>query len=348
MRIVRKVSTPVLAWVAALSTWALIVQGAVVRATGSGAGCGSHWPTCNGAIVPLSPTAETLVEFSHRLLSLLILAFGAWLLVRAFRGRKANPGLWVFSLAAFIFLLTEALLGAATVLFGLTGDNATVARGLMVSAHLVNSLLLVGALTGAVVYAKEGRGLWPLRVREQGLLSTVLGVGIVGMLVLMFSGGIAAMGDTMFPAESLREGLVQDFHPEAHLLIRLRILHPLIAITVGIYLFLSLGLSWLLKPVSAAKRIAQVLFGVYVAQLVIGSANLAFLAPIPLQLLHLTTATLAFALLAALSVYALGEGAGVTRGVARDGTRETVTQGAAHPLKDVAEPSFAPLGAEKA
>ena len=335
----RKISTPVLAWVAALSTWALIVQGAVVRATGSGAGCGSHWPTCNGAVVPLSPSAETLVEFSHRLLSLLILGFGAWLLVRAFRGRKENPGLWVFSLAAFIFLLTEALLGAVTVLFGLTGDNTTVARGLMVSAHLVNSLLLVGALTGAVVYAKEGRGLWPLRVREQGLLTTVLGVGLVGMLVLMFSGGIAAMGDTMFPASSLREGLAQDFHPEAHPLIRLRILHPLIAITVGIYLFLSLGLSWLLKPVSAAKRIAQVLFGVYVAQLVIGSANLAFLAPIPLQLLHLTTATLAFALLAALSVYALGEGAGVTRGV---------TQGATQPPKDAAEPSFAPLGAEKA
>ncbi len=335
----RNVSTPVLAWVAALSTWALIVQGAVVRATGSGAGCGSHWPTCNGTIVPLSPSTETLVEFSHRLLSLLILGFGAWLLVRAFRSRKANPGLWVFSLAAFIFLLTEALLGAATVLFGLTGENATVARGLMVSAHLVNSLLLIGAFTGAVVYAKEGRGLWPLNVRKQGLLATVLGLGLTGMLLLMFSGGIAAMGDTMFPASSLREGLAQDFHPEAHPLIRLRILHPLIAITVGIYLFLSLGLSWLLKPVSAAKRIAQVLFGVYVAQLVIGSANLAFLAPIPLQLLHLTTATLAFALLAALSVYALGEGAGVTQGA---------TQGAKQPVKDPAEPSFAPLGAEKA
>ena len=339
-----KVSTPVLAWTAALATWALIIQGAVVRATGSGAGCGSHWPTCNGAVVPLSPSTETLIEFSHRLLSLLILAFGAWLLVRAFRSRKDNPGLWVFSFAAFFFLLTEALLGAATVLFGLTGDNTTVARGLMVSAHLVNSLLLVGALTGAVVYAKEGRGLWPLRVREQGLLSTVLGVGIVGMLVLMFSGGIAAMGDTMFPASSLREGIAQDFHPEAHPLIRLRILHPLIAITVGIYLFLSLGLSWLLKPVGAAKRIAQTLFGVYVAQLVIGSANLAFLAPIPLQLLHLTTATLAFALLAALSVYALGEPVSA----AYPGK---VQQAGQHPVPDIAspEPSFAArVGPEKA
>ncbi len=334
-----KVSTPALAWTAALATWALIIQGAVVRATGSGAGCGSHWPTCNGAVVPLSPSTETLIEFSHRLLSLVILGFGAWLLVRAFRGRKENPGLWVFSLAAFFFLLTEALLGAATVLFGLTGDNATVARGLMVSAHLVNSLLLVGALTGAVIYAKEGRGLWPLRVRKQGLLATVLGLGLAGMLLLMFSGGIAAMGDTMFPASSLREGLAQDFHPEAHPLIRLRILHPVLAITVGIYLFLSLGLSWLLKPVGAAKRVAQALFGVYVAQLVIGTANVTLMAPIPLQLLHLTMATLAFALLAALSVYALGE------------SRSVVQQTGQQPVQDAPspEPSFAArVGPEKA
>ena len=122
----------------------------------------------------------------------------------------------------------------------------------------------------------------------------------------MFSGGIAAMGNTMFPSESLREGIAADFDPESHPLIRLRILHPLIAITVGVYLFLSLGLSWWMKPVPQAKRIAQGLFTVYVAQLIVGTVNLAMLAPIVLQLLHLMLAVASFAILAAYSAYALG------------------------------------------
>ncbi len=284
----------------------VIAQGAVVRATGSGAGCGSHWPTCNGEIIPLAHGTETLIEFSHRLLSLAVLLLGVWLLVRAWRWRRERPGFFAFAAAAFGFLVIEALLGAATVLLGLTGDNATVGRGIMVASHLVNSLLLIGTLAATVVYSSKRPPAWPLGIARQGVLAAVLAFGLVGMLVLMFSGGIAAMGNTIFPAESLREGLAADFDPSSHLLVRLRILHPLIAITVGIYLFVSLGLGWWLKPVPQAKRLAQSLFGVYLAQLVIGTINLAFLAPIFLQVLHLSVAVLSFALLSALTVTALG------------------------------------------
>ena len=305
------VSVATLAWAALFVNLIVILQGAVVRATGSGAGCGSHWPLCNGEVVPLAPSTETLIEFSHRLLSLGALLMCGWLLLAAWRSRKERPALWGAALASFVFIIFEALLGAATVLLGLTGDNATVGRGLMVASHLVNSLLLVGALTTTLVYARN-KTLGPPKLRKQGMLATVLGVGLVGMLVLSFSGGIAAMGNTMFPSQSLAEGLAADFDASSHLLIRLRILHPLIAITVGVYLFLSLGLSWWLKPVLEAKRLAQALLGVYIVQLVIGSANLAFLAPTVLQLAHLFTAVLAFGLLAALSVHALGSPATVT------------------------------------
>ena len=294
-----------LAWAALLGNTVVILQGAFVRATGAGAGCGSHWPTCNGTIVPLGAGVETLVEFSHRLLSFAVLTLGVWLLVRAFRARRAQPGLFVFATAAFVFLIVEALLGAATVLLGLTGETASTARGVMVATHLVNSLLLVGTLTLTVVYARS-RAPWPLRIAHQGGVATVLLVGLVGMLVLMFSGGVAALGNTMFPSESLRAGLAADFDPASNILIRLRLLHPVIAVAVGIYLFLALGLSRLLKPVPEAGRLAQVLFGVYLAQLAIGTLNLAFLAPVALQLLHLGTAVLAFALLTALSAYTLG------------------------------------------
>ena len=299
-------STLALAWAALAGNVVVILQGAFVRATGAGAGCGSHWPTCNGAVVPLGATTETLIEFSHRLLSLAVLVLGAWLLRRTWRMRRERPGLFAFAALSFGLLIVEALLGAATVLLHLTGDNVSMARGLMVAVHLVNSLLLVGALTGTVAFARD-RGLqWPLRLGRQGAVATVLSVGLVGMLFLMFSGGIAAMGNTMFPSESVAAGIAADFDPASHPLIRLRILHPVIAITVGIYLFVSLGVGWWLKPVPHAKRLVQALFGTYLVQLAIGTLNLALLAPIVLQLLHLGVAVLAFALLAAVTVVLLG------------------------------------------
>jgi heme a synthase len=284
----------------------VVLQGAVVRATGSGAGCGSHWPTCNGAVVPMSGGVETTLEFSHRLLSLLALVAGAWLLRRALRSRAEQPGLAVFATAAFAFLVVEALLGALTVLSGLTGDTPSVARGLMVAVHLVNSLLLVGTLAGAYVYARRPAPAWPLRIGGQGGLGTVLLVGVVGMLVLMFSGGIAAMGNTMFPSASLVEGIAADFRPDSHPLVRLRILHPLIAVSVGVYLFVALGLAWWIKPVAEARATVRTLLGVYVLQLGVGTMNLALLAPIALQLLHLGLAVLAFGLLSVASVQMLG------------------------------------------
>lgn len=298
-------SIATLAWTTLIANAVVILQGAVVRVTGSGAGCGSHWPSCQGEVVPLAPTTETLIEFSHRLLSLGVLLLGAWLLWRAWRVRAERPGTFVFAAAAFALVIVEALLGGATVLLGYTGDNVSMGRGLMVAGHLVNSMLLVGALAGTVAFA-SGRVRGPLRIGRQGALATALGVGLVGMLVLMFSGGIAAMGNTMFPSASLGEGLAADFDPASHPLVRLRFLHPLIAVTVGLYLFLSLGFGWWLKPAPEARRLAGALLTTYLAQLVVGLTNLAFLAPAALQLLHLSLAVLAFGLLAALAVVLLG------------------------------------------
>jgi heme a synthase len=302
----RRPSTHVLAWSALVGNALVILQGAFVRASGSGAGCGGHWPTCNGEVVPLNANVHTLIEFTHRLLALTVLALGVWLLVRGIRMRKERSGFSVFSYAAFYFLIMEALLGAVTVLFGLTGDNQSLARGVLVAVHLVNSLLLIGTLTGMVVFSRKNPPAWPLGITRQGALATVLGLGMVGMLVLIFTGGIAAMGNTMFPSTSLQQGFAADFNPASHTLIRLRILHPLIGITVGTYLFVGLGLSWWLKPTATARRTAQALLVVYVAQLAVGTANLAFLAPMALQLLHLSMAVVAFSLLTTLSLDMLG------------------------------------------
>mgnify|MGYP000844953626 CR=1 FL=1 len=302
----KRPSTFALALTALIANTVVILQGAVVRATGSGAGCGSHWPTCNGTVVPLNPTLETGIEFSHRLLSLAVLLLGVWLLVRTRKARHERPGLAAFGAISFGFLVFEALIGGATVLLGMTGDNTTVARGIWVASHLVNSLFLIGALAGTVVYARRRAPAWPLRLGRQGPLAALLIVGLLGMQLLMFTGGIAAMGNTIFPAESLAEGLRADFDAGSHPLIRLRVLHPLIAISVGVYLFVALAFAWFMKPVAEGKRLAQALLGVYVLQLLIGVVNLVSLAPIVLQLLHLGVAVAAFALLSSLSLTLLG------------------------------------------
>lgn len=295
-----------LAWAALIANAVVILQGAIVRGTGSGAGCGSHWPTCNGTPVPLNPSVETLIEFSHRLLSFGVLLLGAWLLVRALRSRRENRGLATFASLSFGFLVVEALIGGATVLLGMTGENTSIARGIWVASHLVNSMLLIGALAGTVVYASQERPDYPLRLREQLNLTTVTALGLGLMLLVMFTGGIAAMGNTMFPSESLAAGLRADFASGSHLLIRLRILHPLIAIGVGVFLFVSLGMAWWLKSVPGARRTSQALLGVYVVQMVIGVVNLGLLAPLALQVLHLAVAVAAYALLSATTIQLLG------------------------------------------
>ena len=220
---------------------------------------------------------------------------GFWLLSAAIRNRMALPSMLRFAVASMVFLLLEALIGAGTVLTGLTGDNVSVARGLLVAFHLVNSLLLMGSLALATLCAYPGQP-WPPSGNGNVGLSLVMLLGLVGMLVLMFSGGIAAMGNTMFPPETLQAGLVEDFSQEAHPLVRMRLLHPILAVAVGGYLWFIYVVSGWVKPGPQCRKYRRGLFGAYCVQLVVGTANLALLGPVLLQLLHLALAILSFAL----------------------------------------------------
>ena len=286
---------PLLAWITLSVNVIVILQGAVVRATGSGAGCGRDWPRCQGEILPLEHGLATWIEYSHRALSGVALLMGIWLLVKAVRLRHDLPGFLPFAITSAIFLLFKALIGAGTVLTGLTGDNVSVARGLLVAFHLLNYMLLVAALALATVHAYPGRT-WPPVWTGQTGLKILISVSLLGMMILMFSGGIAAMGNTMFPPESLQEGLTDDFSPQAHPLIRLRILHPFLAIGFGAYLWVSHAVTGWLKPTAQARRFRNLLLVVYAVQLLVGTINLAMLGPIPLQLLHLALAVAAFGL----------------------------------------------------
>src|SRR5689334_13223634 len=111
-----------LAWVAATCTYLLIVLGAVVRITGSGLGCGDHWPLCNGHLFPPLSDIPTVIEWSHRLVAAVVSVLVVGLAMLGWRLRGAGslePGVRA-AYAAVVLLVIQVLLGAVTVKTGLT------------------------------------------------------------------------------------------------------------------------------------------------------------------------------------------------------------------------------------
>ncbi len=276
------------AWLVYAVAVAVILWGAYVRATGSGAGCGSHWPLCNGEIIPRAPELETLIEFTHRLTSGLAFLLVCWLTFRVFRSTERAHRARPAALAALFFMVTEALVGAGLVLFGLVGDDASLARAWVMAFHLVNTFLLLAALALTAWWLSRPAA----PVIRPWLRPALIGLVMLSVLLLVgMSGAVAALGDTLFPAVSLAHGLAQDFHPESHFLIRLRIYHPALALlSVPVIL---LGLQQL-GPTSSrlARAWSRLAVALLAGQILIGLVNLWLLAPVALQMVHLLAADL--------------------------------------------------------
>jgi len=280
----------------------VILWGAFVRASGSGAGCGAHWPLCDGAVIPQAPTVARMIEFTHRATSGLALLAVIWLVVWARRVAPAGTPVRRAAYASLAFILTEALIGAGLVLFEMVAQNESVARGWWMSAHLTNTFVLLAALTLTGWFASGGRV--PLLRGSGGLGATISALG-AGAFVLGISGAIAALGHTLFPVESLREGFAQDLSPSAHIFLRLRVGHPVIAMLFGAAVVASSRIVAHRLADSTVTRAARWLAALTVAQLAVGAANLLSLAPTALQLGHLLLADLVWIALVLFSAASL-------------------------------------------
>ncbi len=284
-------------------TVAVILWGAFVRVTGSGAGCADHWPLCNGELVPRSPGVETLIELTHRVTSGLC---GLLSLVVFFRSRKDfAPGhpVRTAALVGLVLMLLEGAIGAALVKLGLVADDTSPMRALVVGLHLGNTFLLLAAQMLTWLFA---RGVPAPRVRDRAGWALALSAALLALLALGASGAITALGDTLFPAESLRQGLADDLAPGAHFLQRLRVWHPLLAVVTGafvVYLAQQLR-AYVATP--EVSRWALQLSVLYVVQLGVGALNLVLLAPAFLQIVHLLLADLTWLALVALAANVLG------------------------------------------
>ena len=282
------------AWFVLVYNVAVILWGAYVRATGSGAGCGGHWPLCNGDILPRAPAVETLIEYSHRIMSGLslllvgLLLYWAWRLF--LRGDRIRKG----ALFAALLVVLEAMIGAGLVLFDLVGGNTSSTRAVVGALHLINTFMLLGALTLTALWSSQ-RETRKLQLRSPHVVLLVL--ALLGVLIIGVSGAIAALGDTLFPTETLSEGIAMDLDPSTHFLVRLRLLHPVISVAVGLYIVLFMRILQLRGSRMDLNTLGWIVSTLVLIQWLAGVVNLMMLAPVWMQILHLLLADLLWILL---------------------------------------------------
>jgi heme A synthase len=290
------------AWAVLAYNIVVIAWGAFVRATGSGAGCGSHWPLCNGVVIPRTHAMETVIELTHRATSGLALVAVFALAVWVFRTRPAGhaarrPAAWSAAL-----IVVEALLGASLVLFGWVEDDASWGRIVALGLHLANTFLLLAALTLTAWRVSGAPGnTW----RGHGVEGGIVWAALVLTMAVGVTGAITALGDTLFPAESLREGIRQDFAAAAHLLVRLRVIHPVLALITALTVVVGAGLLARRRRSAATSWCARAARTLVLAQVIGGFVNLALLAPTWMQLVHLVLADLPWVSLILLGAAAL-------------------------------------------
>ena len=274
------------AWFTLAYNIAVILWGAYVRATGAGAGCGNHWPLCNGAVLPQTPQAQTIIEFTHRVTSGVALIMVSSLVVWCWR--RTSKGDWArySSLAAILLLLNEAVLGALLVLFEHVAQDRSPGRVVFLCLHFGNTLLLLAALALTARWLSNDHLRFSVIRKRADILAVVF--GLLATMCIGITGSVAALGDTLFPAVSLRASLIQDFS-SGIILLRLRFLHPVAAVLGALYVL------WILLrnprvPGRSGNKVA--LASVLITQIGLGILNVLLLAPLWLQIVHLFVAEL--------------------------------------------------------
>lgn len=278
------------AWALLAYDIAVVAWGAYVRATGSGAGCGAHWPLCNGELVPRSPPVAMLVELSHRVTSGLALALSLGLLVWALRVYPRGHIVRTGAIASAAFMGSEALIGAGLVLLGLVAHDESLKRAVSLCLHLTNTFLLLASTALTAWWASGGAS--PVK-RDQRAVAWTMGIPLAAMVLVGASGAVTALGDTLFPPSSLAAGLAQDFAAHAvgaSVFVRLRALHPVLAASTGASILVAASVVRTLRPAPAVRTLSYVASALVVAQIGAGLLDVYTLAPVPLQLVHLVLA----------------------------------------------------------
>jgi heme A synthase len=276
------------AWFVLVYNLIVIVWGVFLRASKSGDGCGEHWLTCNGEIIPAAPQLKTVIEFSHRLMSGLAMIVVLILFIWAFREFKKGDFLRKTAFLSLIFIGLEAAFGAILVLTGSTAESITPGRPFFMAAHLIITFGLLAFLTLTAWFADKEAS---FDLKNSNKVVWLLAIAVFGVFMVGMSGSTAALSSMLFPVNTLSEGFAQDFSNTSHILLRLRVLHPIFSVMLAVYLFFTA--TWLKKLAAEdyrTSRWASILQGLVLLQLAVGGLTLITLAPILMQIIHLLLA----------------------------------------------------------
>ena len=257
-----------------------ILAGAIVRATGSGDGCGASWPTCNGRVIPSLETSSEIIEFSHRSISGVLLIVTLLLFVKSKDPDTPLLHKKIINYLTF-FVLLEAAIGAVIVIYEWVGLNSSLPRIIAVPLHLVNTFALLGFYTLIFYLLRE----------SENKLSNFFDKRIKIAFVLFFltgaTGSITALADVLFPSASFVEGFIEDFDSTSEVLTRLRILHPFVSTILSIFLFSESNRFKKEFAIDASIIKVLVIVGV-----ILGVLNVVSNIILPLSILHLLLADL--------------------------------------------------------
>ena len=257
-----------------------ILAGAIVRATGSGDGCGASWPTCNGRVIPSLETSSEIIEFSHRSISGVLLVVTLLLFVKSKDPDTPLLHKKIINYLTF-FVLLEAAIGAVIVIYEWVGLNSSLPRIIAVPLHLVNTFALLGFYTLIFYLLRE----------SENKLSNFFDKRIKIAFVLFFltgaTGSITALADVLFPSASFVEGFIEDFDSTSEVLTRLRILHPFVSTILSIFLFSES--NRFKKEFAIDTSIIKVLV---IVGVILGVLNVVSNIILPLSILHLLLADL--------------------------------------------------------
>lgn len=273
------------AWFVLAYNLVVILWGVFLRASKSGDGCGQYWLTCNGELIPSAPELKAIIEFSHRLTSGLAFVAVLVLLVWAFRKfEKGNP-IRTTTVVSFLFIITEALVGAGLVLTGNTAEALTAARPFWAMGHLTNTFILLAFLSLTAWFARS-----ELRFssRVEPKIVMLLGLAVIALFLVGSSGSVAALSSMLFPSDTVSEGVAKDFAGSSHGLLRLRLSHPILSIMTSVYLIFLAG--WLKRQAAGGAGVAywsNILSVLILVQIAFGALTLLTLGPIVMQLGHL-------------------------------------------------------------
>lgn len=263
---------------------AVICWGAYVRASGSGAGCGNHWPMCKDAA---GAGGDRIIELLHRLTTGAAGFLVAALIVLAFRRFPRRSPVRKAAAATAVFYVLEALIGAAIVKLGLVAYDPSLAHALAMALHLVNTLLLLGSLALIAWFADAPP---PGRLRDRGPLGWLLATTLGATLLLAMTGAVAALADLIYPAASFRAGLAHDLSADASTLVHLRTIHPVLAVLTAVLILATCRATAEGPGTPHTPALARALTVLVFVQMAVGVLNLGFAAPTLLQMLHLIVA----------------------------------------------------------